>query len=548
MNTSGIWVCPPQDNPCDCTTDDCICIRVVGAADPNDILGPEGYGEQQWVAMKDRLTYMIRFENDPEFATAPAQVVRVELPIDAELDPFTLQLHGFGFGAYYYQLNSAPSFYSDRITGTADSLGVYVDITAGLDVVNRKAYWTFRSIDPNTGLVPLDPLKGFLPVNDTTLSDTIARPGEGFVNFSLKPITTAETGDTAQAQASIVFDQEPALATNEWSNLIDAVAPTSTLQPLPSFTEDMSLPIYWNAVDDPGGVGVHAVDLFASKNGGPFYEVAAGIQSGFYVFEADTGASYSFYTLASDHVNNREAVKPGSPPVQFGAITSARIQVKAILQGAWNGTDMNTTIGPLMPLTDPYGLNETVTSIPADVVDWLRLQVRSGQDSTVVIGQKACFLRKDGVVLDKDGVPGVVFTGLSMSNGYVVIRHRNHFGVMSGQELNMTQTGQSIDFTAAATSTYGTNAQITVNSKRMLRMGNVTGDKFIKYTGSGNDRDPILVAVGSTSPNNVISGYRIEDTNLNGQVKYTGGGNDRDPILVAVGSTVPTSVVIEQVP
>jgi len=291
-----------------------------------------------------------------------------------------------------------------------------------------------------------------------------------------------------------------------------------------------------------------SVDLYASKNGGPYYEVQTGIESGFYVFTGDTGANYSFYTIAEDHVGNRENLKPGSAPTQFGGVTSARIQVKAILQGAWNGTDMNTTISPLLPLTDPYNLNETVTSIPADAVDWVRVQVRSGTDSTVVIGQKACFLRKDGVVLDKDGVPGVVFTGLSMSNGYVVIRHRNHFGVMSGQELNMTQTGQSIDFTAAATSTYGTNAQITLASKRMLRMGNVTGDKFIKYTGSGNDRDPILVAVGSTSPNNVISGYRIEDTNLNGQVKYTGGGNDRDPILVAVGSTVPTSVVIEQVP
>lgn len=548
MNAAGQWECPPPNNPCQCGTPSCICIPVVRASDPNDITGPEGYDTAHWVSVKDRLGYMIRFENDPVFATAPAQVVRVELPIDQDLDPYSLQLHGFGFGHYFFQLDNSPGFHADRIEETADSLTVFVDIVAGLDVVNRKAYWIFRSIDPTTGLVPIDPLRGFLPVNDTTLADTVPRPGEGFVTFSLKPRSTAETGDTASAQASIVFDINDPIVTNTWENLIDAVAPESELASLPTFTEDMSLPIYWTATDDPGGVGVKDVDLFASRNGGPFYEVAADLESGFYVFEGDTGSSYSFYTMASDHVNNREAVKPGSPYVQFGAITSARIQVKAMLQGAWNGTDMNTSIGPLLPLTDPYGMNETITSIPADAVDWVRVQARSGQDSTMIMGQRACFLRKDGVILDKNGVPGVQFEGLTSSVGYLVVRHRNHFGVMTAQPLNLQQTGQTIDFSAVSTSTFGTNAQVTVSSKRMLRMGNVTGDKFIKYTGSGNDRDPILVAVGSTTPNNIISGYHNTDTNLDGLVKYTGSQNDRDPILVAVGSTVPTSVVVEQLP
>lgn len=38
----------------------------------------------------------------------------------------------------------------------------------------------------------------------------------------------------------------------------------------------------------------------------------------------------------------------------------------------------------------------------------------------------------------------------------------------------------------------------------MLHMGNVSGDKFIKYTVSGIDRDPILVTVGSTVRTNVV--------------------------------------------
>ena len=76
-----------------------------------------------------------------------------------------------------------------------------------------------------------------------------------------------------------------------------------------------------------------------------------------------------------------------------------------------------------------------------------------------------------------------------------------------------------------------------------------TFDHIIKYTGSGNDRDPILVTVGSTTPNNTVSNiYSTRDVNLNAEVKYTGSGNDRDPILVNVGSTTPNNIRVQQLP
>ena len=46
----------------------------------------------------------------------------------------------------------------------------------------------------------------------------------------------------------------------------------------------------------------------------------------------------------------------------------------------------------------------------------------------------------------------------------------------------------------------------------------------------------------------VTNTYSTRDVNMNGNVKYTGTGNDRDPILVNVGSNVPTNVRLEQVP
>ena len=42
--------------------------------------------------------------------------------------------------------------------------------------------------------------------------------------------------------------------------------------------------------------------------------------------------------------------------------------------------------------------------------------------------------------------------------------------------------------------------------------------------------------------------YSTRDLNLNGQVSYTYTGNDRDPILVNVGSTTPNNIRTQQLP
>jgi len=58
----------------------------------------------------------------------------------------------------------------------------------------------------------------------------------------------------------------------------------------------------------------------------------------------------------------------------------------------------------------------------------------------------------------------------------------------------------------------------------------------------------LLITLGSTAPNNTVSIYSTWDVNMNGQVKYTGSANDRDPILVNVGSTTPDNVCVQQLP
>ena len=77
--------------------------------------------------------------------------------------------------------------------------------------------------------------------------------------------------------------------------------------------------------------------------------------------------------------------------------------------------------------------------------------------------------------------------------------------------------------------------------------GDVLHDGNIQYTGTVNDREPVLQAIGGTLPTATTSGYHSTDVNMDGEVKYTGAGNDRDIILGNVGLT-PTATRVEQIP
>jgi len=282
-------------------------IPTIRSMDPNEILGDEGYEEEQWVSVNDQLGYTVYFENDPEFATAPAQAVRITVPLDSLIDIFAFRLSDFGFGDFVFQVPPNSSFYSSTLD-VVDSLGIYVDISAGIDVVNRNAFWFFQSIDPNTGLPPDDALTGFLPVNDTLTSgiDSLTGKGEGFVSFVIKPLSTAVTGDSITEQASIVFDLNEPLATNIWKNLIDAFPPASNILPGPAIADTNFVWLNFTGQDDPGGVGISFYDLYVSKNGDPYYLSEEGIDTTSFKFTGESEAEYCYYIRATDWVGNEE--------------------------------------------------------------------------------------------------------------------------------------------------------------------------------------------------------------------------------------------------
>jgi hypothetical protein len=73
--------------------------------------------------------------------------------------------------------------------------------------------------------------------------------------------------------------------------------------------------------------------------------------------------------------------------------------------------------------------------------------------------------------------------------------------------------------------------------------GDVNGDNLVKYNGSNNDKNAILIHVGIQTPNNILSGYNRYDVNMDGLVKYNGSNNDKNAILNVVGLTTPNNIV-----
>ena len=112
----------------------------------------------------------------------------------------------------------------------------------------------------------------------------------------------------------------------------------------------------------------------------------------------------------------------------------------------------------------------------------------------------------------------------------------------------ITEPSSNIGPSVAGTPVWGTNARKDAGGKQLLWSGDANGNGQVKYTGTGNDRDAILVLIGGTQPNAIVAGYYRQDVNLDGKVKYGGPGNDRDRILLTIGGTTPNAVRTGQVP
>ncbi|MCL4504452.1 MAG: hypothetical protein M1434_08630 [Chloroflexi bacterium] len=272
-------------------------MRQLKSADPNELVGPAGYGLQAFVAVSQTLPYVIFFENIPT-ATLPAQTVVVTQQLDANLDLAGFELGDISFGKYYVSVPAGLSSYSTRVDAR-DTVNLYVDVTATLDSGTRVVTWVLDSIDPTTGQPTADPAAGFLP------PDVVPPQGLGVLSYRVLPAATSQTGAVISATARITFDANEPIDTNVFTNTVDAHAPASTVSLLqvqshPTFNVD------WSGDDDAGGSGLAAYDILASVDGGPFVLWKEGTTLHSAAFTGVLYHTYSFYSVAVDNAGNQQ--------------------------------------------------------------------------------------------------------------------------------------------------------------------------------------------------------------------------------------------------
>ncbi len=293
--------------------------------DPNDLSGPAGFGAANFVAPDQTFAYAIEFENIPT-ADAPAQVVKLTQQLDTHLDWSTFQLGSFGFGGQIFAIPAGLTSYSVRLNESA-TLGVWVDILAMFDVVTGQLSFTYTSIDPTTGDLPVDVLTGFLPPN------TANSVGTGFLTYSVLPKSGLPTGTAIPAKATVIFDaglsDESHLDTPQFTNTIDAGAPTSTIAG-PKFAS-AKFTLTWSGSDDVAGSGIATYDVFVSDNGGAFLPYLVGTTQTSALFTGVPGHTYSFYSVATDNVGNTQLTPAtGQTIVQAILDTPAKQYVAAV--------------------------------------------------------------------------------------------------------------------------------------------------------------------------------------------------------------------------
>ncbi len=270
-------------------------IRLINGLDPNEIVGPAGGGANQYITAKEPLSYTVFFENEPT-ASAPAQDVTVTTTLDPDVDLSTFQLLSIGWGSEVLDVPAGLTSYSNRVSYVQPNTGqtILVDVSAALDLGTRTLTWTFTTLDPATLDSPSDALAGFLP------PDNSSGQGTGYVSYAVDPVAGLASGKVISAAASVVFDENPAIATDTWTNTIDAgPPPTSAVTALPSTTTTPSFTVAWSG-SDSAGPGISRYNIYVSDDGASYSLWQAATAATTAIYTGQVGHTYQFYSVAAN--------------------------------------------------------------------------------------------------------------------------------------------------------------------------------------------------------------------------------------------------------
>ena len=446
----------------------------------------------------------------------------------------------------------------------------------------------------------------YIQGSSTTSSVLVAPPvTTNFVLTVTDPINGCSRKDTVTVIVDVavnpVADAGPD-RTLPILSMPDTVKLGGTLTTQPGAEPNTTIGYLWTAVN---GSPIGA--LSATNISNPVFTRPAGVT---------TSTTYTYVLMVQKQYVGPSSLQGVTCPVfdtvkvNFSALPSTvRISPKVLLQGALYGNTptqyvsdsvMRDNLRSLLrvPLLSPYPtLSDPITGnrnfVPVNnstleeigltingqypsalilgltgnnaIVDWVFIELRSGANMQQVVATRSALIQRDGDVVDMDGFSPVMFTNITDLNCYVVVRHRNHLGVMTKNPLLLGETTRLVDFShtpvAGGVATYGNNAQkVLTNNHLALWAGNVNTDRFIIYSGANNDQNTLQYIIFNAVNNItqslsfILPDYTIGDVDMRGTAIFQGVGNDPNYISENVfnhpanTSHNQSYIIFEQVP
>ena len=216
------------------------------------------------------------------------------------------------------------------------------------------------------------------------------------------------------------------------------------------------------------------------------------------------------------------------------AMSGITVQLKVFLEGPYDSSThkMKTSLrdADLIPLTSPYTEDPcTVSSVPAGIVDWVLIQLRTSADGSAAIS-KSVFVDPDGNIVDTDGYDRNIFFDVQEGSYYIVINHRNHIKIMSSSSVALYSDHTVLyDFTDSVSKAYGSNSiKLVEDNVYAMYAGDADGNGFITADDLNNE----------WRPNNGTYGYKNSDMNMDTYIN----AHDKNRCVKAnngIGTAVP---------
>ncbi len=288
MKEGTIW-CPKDPVPYP--------IEITTPGDPNDIFGYRSESDTTFI--RKGLTdvfYNIEFENDPKIATAAAHTIVIKDTLDPRyFDLSSFRPTSIKLGEVMTDLDGEPSFV--KTVDLRPTINVIAEVRSDYDEKKGISIWTIASLDPMT-MEPTDnPMWGVLPINHDG-------NGQGEIAFDIKLKADLPDGVEISNRAAIVFDNEAPIITPTWTNVVDIIAPTSTIAACEA-RNDSTVVLHFEASDNRSGVWKY--DLYAQEGTeAPWIKVAEDVESDQYEFKGFSDINYGFCVVATDSAGNVE--------------------------------------------------------------------------------------------------------------------------------------------------------------------------------------------------------------------------------------------------